>query len=798
MKVSESWLREWVNPALSTDALAEQITMAGLEVDAIEAVAAVFSGVIVGEILTVSPHPNADKLRVCQVAGQEEITQIVCGASNARVGIKVPFATVGAVLPGDFAIKKAKLRGIESYGMLCGQTELQLGDDDQGLWELASDAPVGMDLREYLMLNDNCIEVDLTPNRSDCLSIKGIAREVGALNRLLVQQPDIPSIPPVIEDCFPVELHAADACPRYVSRIIRGVDLSQPSPLWMQERLRRAGVNTKDIVVDTTNYVLLELGQPMHAFDLACLSSGIVVRHAKAGESLPLLNGQAVALDEDTLVIADRKAPLAMAGVMGGDQSAVRAGTEDILLESAFFIPTAIAGRARRYGLHTDSSHRFERGVDYRLQEQAIERASRLIIEVAGGQPGPVSVTEVEHSLLTNRTVFLRRSRIERGLGFAIPDDEVQEILTRLGLVLLSETQEGWQFEIPSYRFDLGIEADLLEELARIYGYNRLPTTCVSMTMDLPLSEESILSLDTLRAQLVARDYREAVCYSFVDASLQQKMDPNTRPLPLKNPINTDMSVMRTSLLQGLVNTLQHNIKRQQSRVRLFETGLRFLLDRDGTTEQSGSICQQAMIAGLIYGYRHAESWSIKQDLVDFYDVKGDVESLLALTGRQSALSFVAAEHPAMHPGQTAAIMDGAKVVGYLGALHPHLLKSLAIPQPAYVFELEQSALIDAALPDFQPLSRYPEVRRDLAVIVDQTVSVAQIEAVAKAAAGESLTHLTVFDVYVGEGIDLHRKSIAIGLTFQALSRTLTDADINTSLEQIITQLKRQLSAELR
>ncbi|MBX2808841.1 MAG: phenylalanine--tRNA ligase subunit beta [Cellvibrionaceae bacterium] len=799
MKVSESWLREWVDPALNVNELAEQITMAGLEVDAIEPVAADFSGVIVGEIVALTQHPNADKLRVCQVIGLgEEATQVVCGASNARVGIKIPFATVGARLPGDLTIKKAKLRGVASYGMLCGQVELQLGNDDQGLWELAADAPVGVDLRDYLLLNDHCLELDLTPNRSDCLSVKGIAREVGTLNRLVVNTPDIAALPAEIEDYFPVDLQAAQACPRYVGRIIRGVDLSKPSPLWMQERLRRAGINVKDIVVDTTNYVLLELGQPLHAFDLSRLAGGIVVRHAKAGESLALLNGQTVDLDEDTLVIADHQAPVAMAGIMGGSESAVSATSEDILLESAFFVPTVIAGRARRYGLHTDSSHRFERGVDYCLQEQAIERASRLITDVAGGRLGPVSVTQVEHPLLASRTVFLRRSRILRSLGFAIPDEDVREILTRLGLVLLDDNEAGWHFEMPSYRFDLDIEADLLEELARIYGYNRLPTASLAMAMDLPASKEAQIDIEAFRAQLVARDYREVVCYSFVDAALQRQMDPQSPPVPLKNPISADMSVMRTSLLQGLVKTLQHNINRQQSRVRLFETGLRFLLDQDTETDKSPSLRQQAMVAGLVYGYRHAESWAAKQDLVDFYDIKGDVESLLALTSRQQAFSFAAAEHAAMHPGQCAAIIVSGEVVGHVGALHPILVKTLELSQPVYVFEIAQSALVDAALPVFQPLSRYPEVRRDLAIIVDQSLSVTDIEAVIKAAAGEVLTNVNVFDVYVGEGIDLHSKSIAIGLTFQALSRTLTDKEINSLLEKVIVQLKDQLNAELR
>lgn len=798
MKVSESWLREWVNPELSTQDLADQITMAGLEVDAIEPVAPKFNGVIVGEIVSIEQHPDADKLRVCQVAGQgDALTQVVCGAANARAGIKIPFATVGAVLPGDFKIKKAKLRGVESFGMLCAQTELQLGEDDDGLWELAESAPVGSDIREYLSLEDTCIDVDLTPNRSDCLSIKGVAREVGVLNRLMVNEPLIEPVAASLDETFPVELSAKEGCPRYVGRIIRGVDLSKPSPLWMQERLRRAGINSKDIAVDTTNYILLELGQPMHAFDRQKLSGGIEVRWAKAGESIDLLNGQQVELTEGTLVIADENKALAIAGVMGGSESAVSESTQDILLESAFFVPETIAGKARSYGLHTDSSHRFERGVDYRLQEQAIERATRLITEVAGGEVGPVFVTEAEHSILQTRTVTLRKQRIESGLGFAIPENDVMEILTRLGLKELSQDESGWQFEIPSYRFDLEIEADLLEELARIYGYNNLPTTSPTMSMALPMDEETALGIDSVRAHLASRDYQEAVCYTFVDEDIQQGMDPGSTPITLKNPISADMSVMRTSLLQSLVKALQYNVNRQQSRVRLFEAGLQFTSVGEQSSELEG-IVQTPMLAALIYGHRQEESWSQKPESVDFYDLKGDLESLIALTAKPEAFSFAASEHPAMHPGQTAAILLEGEVVGHVGALHPVLCKRLELSQVAYAFEMTQSSVATAALPVFETLSRHPEVRRDIAVIVDRSTSVAELEKAVKQSAGESLTKLKVFDVYMGEGIDSNRKSIALGLTFQHLSRTLTDEEITQTQDAVIAHLKATLGAELR
>ncbi|MFT6790892.1 MAG: phenylalanyl-tRNA synthetase beta chain [Cellvibrionaceae bacterium] len=799
MKISESWLREWVNPELTTEALAEQITMAGLEVEGIESINAPFSGVVVGEILSVTNHPDADKLQICQIAGSGETpVQVVCGAANAKVGIKVPFATIGAVLPGAFKIKKNRLRGVESFGMLCGQSELALGDDDSGLWELAQDAPVGRDLCDYLQLSDQCIEVDLTPNRSDCLSIQGIARDIGALNRLPLNAVEIIPAKVTIEDRKDVHLKTTDACPRYIGRIIRNVDLSQSSPLWMQERLRKAAVGCKDIAVDTTNYVLLELGQPMHAFDLDRLNGDINVRYAHPEESLDLLDGQSVKLSDDTLVIADESGAIAMAGIMGGQQTAVSTETKNIFLESAFFAPSAIAGRARRHGLHTDSSHRFERGVDYRQQESAVERATQLICEVAGGQAGPLVVTEAEHPILQPRRVSLRRERILKCLGFAMADEEVIDILTRLGLVLQQETEVNWVFSIPSYRFDIAIEEDLLEELARIYGYNRLPTTSLKMAVNLPAHREAEVGLMALRNHLVSRDYRETISYSFVDPAIQSALDPDTDFIPLLNPISSDMAVMRTSLWQSLIGVLKHNLKRQHSRIRLFETGLRFLPAHQTSANIIPGIQQQAVIAGLIYGHRHQESWSSTQDHVDFYDIKGDVESLMALTGKSDQFHFQAATHPAMHPGQAAKISLGDQAVGYVGALHPKIQRDFDLPQTVYLFEITQQALAEAKLHHFESLSRFPEVRRDIAVIVDQNLAVSQLESTVKAVAGNLLTNLKIFDVYVGKGIDSYRKSVALGLTFQHLSRTLTEVEVSDLINKIVDTLKKALNAELR
>ena len=795
MKISESWLREWVDPDLTTTELAEQLTMAGLEVDSVKPVAGDFTGVVVGEIVAVESHPNADKLRICQVRdnNDERTLQVVCGATNVRTGIKVPFATVGARLPGNFYIKRAVLRGVESNGMLCAQTELELGEDDTSLWELAADAPVGIDLRDYLRLDDHCIEMDITPNRSDCLSIKGVARDIGVLNRLSVKEPAMTAVAPSIDDSFAVDLAAGDLCPRYVSRIIRGVDISQPSPVWMQEYLRRAGINCRDSVVDVTNYVLLEIGQPMHAFDLAKLDRGIIVRRAVANEKIALLNGQRLVLSDDTLVIADHSGVQAIAGVMGGSHTAVSDTTVDILLESAFFDPVAIAGRARNYGLHTDSSHRFERGVDYQLQEQAIERATELILSVGGGHAGPVSVTEVEHSLLKSRTVTLRKAQIKSGLGFVMAEHDILDILQRLGLQKTSENKLSWTFSVPSYRFDIAIEADLLEELARVYGYNQLPTTCLAMEVPLPLNAEEVLNLSTLRRQLIARDYREAICYSFIDADLQKHFDPAVKPIFLKNPISTDMSVMRTSLLPGLVQALQYNTNRQQTRVRLFETGLRFILDNE-----TGDIDQQPMLAALIYGNRFVEGWHGNKIIVDFYDLKGDLQSLFALTDRSEAYQFIASKHPALHPGQTAEIYLESNPVGFIGRLHPRIEQEFTIGQPVYLFEIMQEALLTAKLPSFYPLSRFPEVRRDIALIVDQTVPVADLENKVKDTAGDYLIESKVFDIYAGKGIETHRKSVAIGLTFQHPSRTLKDDEINEIQHRVIKSLEQVFGATLR
>ena len=791
MKFSEQWLREWVNPAISTQQLSDQLTMAGLEVDAVAPVAGPFTDVLVGEIIEAVQHPDADKLRVCKVSvGQGEPLQIVCGAPNARVGLRVPTAVIGATLPGDFKIKRAKLRGVESFGMLCSAKELGLSEASEGLLELPADAPMGTSLRDYLQLDDNTIELGLTPNRADCLGVMGIAREVAVLNRMALNAPAIAEVPAAHDATFPVTLDAPADCPRYAGRVVRGVNARAATPLWMKERLRRSGVRSLGPVVDVTNYVLLELGQPMHAFDLAKLSGGIHVRRATAGETLKLLDGTDAKLESDTLVIADEKGPLAMAGVMGGDASAVTDDTVDIFFESAYFNPQSIAGRARRYGLHTDASHRYERGVSPELQRIALERATALLVAIAGGQPGPVTdVCTAEH-MPQRAPIRLRRARIARVLGTAIEDAEVHDILTRLGLYVEADA-EGWLATPSAWRFDLGIEEDLIEELARVHGYSRIPTTAPVAPLTMLAQPEGRVEEGALRRVMIERGYQEAVTFSFVEPKVQEVLDPDNAPIALANPISADLAVMRTTLWASLIPVVLHNVRRQQARVRLFETGLRFV-------NQNGQTLQEKMIAGISLGSRLGEQWGAPTTPVDFYDVKGDVEALLRFVQPAASVAFQAEAHPALHPGQSARIVVNGRPVGWLGALHPNVTKALDLPGRTLVFELELAIFHQASVPKFSELSKFPAIRRDLALVVERGLPAARIEVVVRGAAPETLQEFRIFDVYTGEGIDSRSKSVALGLTLQAHSRTLTDAEVDAAIQNVVAALKQELGATLR
>jgi len=788
MIISEQWLREWVNPPLSASELADQLTMAGLEVDALDAAAEAFSGVIVAEILEAEQHPDADKLRVCKVSTGASTVQIVCGAPNARSGLKAPLAQVGAVLPGDFKIKKAKLRGVESQGMLCAESELTISDEAAGLMELPADAPVGEDLRSYLGLDDHIIEIGLTPNRADCLSIAGIARDLAALNELTACEVAIEPVSPTSTRQFPVQVVANDKCPRYVGRVIENVDLSQETPREIVERLRRAGLRSIDPVVDGTNYVMLELGQPLHAFDLDTLAEEIVVRNAQAGEVMVLLDGSEVSLTEDTLLIADRTRPLAMAGIMGGENSGVSASTRHIFLESAFFSPTPMAGKARQYGLHTDASHRYERGVDPELQHKAIERATALLLSIVGGQAGPITDVTSNAHLPQAATITLRASRIQRVLGFSMDPARVEAILTNLGFGMTTQGDGEWLCHAPSWRFDMEQEVDLIEELARIHGYNALPVSRIHGDVAGSEQPENKRALSHVRRLLVGRGFQEAITYSFISPELQTRFDPQVSPVALKNPISADLSVMRTSLLPGLLSATAHNAKRQLSRVRLFETGLCFL--------PGDPIKQEARLGLVMMGPRAPENWANEGTKTDFFDMKGEVEQLLHVAADTAV--FRPCTWPGLHDGQTAEIVIGGQIVGILGAIHPVTAEAMDLPPATYVAELQLSAVTASCLPAYVEISRFPETRRDIAVVLNAETPAAAVEDVVRQAAGPALADLRIFDVYAGQGIEPGHKSLALGLTFRDQSRTLDDFEITSVMTQVIDSLQEKLNAKLR
>lgn len=806
MKFSEQWLREWVNPPVTTQQLADQLTMAGLEVEAVESVAAELNAVVVGEVTAINKHPDADKLNVCTVdAGQDNTLQIVCGAANVTEKGKYPVALVGAVLPGNFKIKKAKLRGVPSAGMLCSAKELGMAEQADGLMTLPQDAPVGTAISEYLQLNDSTIELSLTPNRGDCLSIAGIAREVAVLNKATVTPCHSPPVAPSLDDTFNVEINAKAECPRYAGRVIRNINPQAETPMWLQERLRRSGVRSLGPVVDVTNYVLLELGQPMHAFDLEKLKGAINVRLARQGEAITLLDGQQLSLDEGTLVIADDNGPVALAGIMGGSDSAVSDQTHHIFLESAFFSPTCIAGRARSYGLHTDSSHRFERGVDPALQEFAIERATSLLLDIVGGEPGPVIIKHLDDYVPQRDAVLLRHGRLEKVLGIVLEKPVVDDILYRLEMEHV-EQKGAWTITPPSFRFDIEREEDLIEEVARVYGYDNIPVAYPQAPSVMSAQPESKISVERIQAALVDRGYQEAITYSFVDPKMQQPLLAGAVPIQLANPISTDMAEMRTTLWSGLLNAVAHNLNRQQTTVRLFETGLQFQQTDDG-------LKQEPMIAGVATGSAVPMQWGQKSADIDFYDIKSDVEAILELTGHPTSFIFKAQKHPALHPGQTAKIVrhiqlnqkhadnmseENEQEIGWIGALHPAIGAKLDVSQPVYLFELKLAAVTQRGIPHFQEIPKFPSIKRDLAIVVDEHVTAQAVSDCIHRVSTTLLSNLKLFDVYRGKGIDSGRKSLAFSLTLQDHTRTLTDQDVDVAIDEVLSTLNRELGATLR
>ena len=789
MILSENWLREWVNPDFDTEALAHRLTMAGLEVDSITPLAEGLSGVVVAEITSAEQHPDADKLRVCAVNTGTETVQIVCGAPNAAQGLKAPLAQPGGRLPGGIKIKKAKLRGVESQGMLCSGAELGLSEDHDGLLSLASDAPVGMPIEDYLDLNDQLIEIGLTPNRADCLSVMGVARDLAVMTDQALKAPIIDAVAASIDERFPIEVTAPEKCPRYLGRIIRNVDVSRPTPLVIVERLRRAGIRSIDAVVDITNYVMLELGQPLHAFDLESLEGGIRVREAESGEKITLLDGEERILNAGTLLIADHKKPLAMAGIMGGEGSGIGPQTKHLLLEAAYFAPELIAGRARQYGLHTDASHRYERGVDPELAYQAMERATALLLECVGGDAASVVDVTSPSDLPRREPVLLRKEAVDTMLGIDVSDDEIVRIFSGLGFKIVpGDRANTWECTAPSWRFDMGREADLIEEIARTVGYDNIPVAPLSGAASVNALPETQLSKASIKQRLVGRGFSEAITFSFVSPELQQQFDPELAPVSLQNPISSDLAVMRTSLIPGLVAAASHNIKRQQSRIKLFETGLRFM---PGET-----VTQEPMLAMIMCGSRLPEAWSAKAEAVDFYDLKGEIEALLG--GATEGLSFRPAVVAGLHDGQTAEILLNDCAVGVMGRLHPLTARALDMPAATFVAELRLTEISQVSVPSFQEISKFPEIRRDIAVIVNREIPAQAVLDCAQQAAGDALAQALIFDVYEGEGVDPTAKSLAIGLTFRDQSRTLTDEEITASLSQVIESLGEKLGATLR
>ncbi len=784
MKFSERWLRSLVNPALDSAALSHLLTMAGLEVEALEPVAAEFSGVVVARVLAVAPHPDADRLRVCQVdAGNGETLQIVCGAPNVHEGALVPCAQVGAKLPG-FEIKQAKLRGVASAGMLCSARELGLADSVDGLLLLPADAPVGQAIRDYLHLDDVLYTLKLTPNRSDCLSLAGVAREVAALTEAPLNLPQIAATPVTSTRTQSVEVNTASACPLYCGRIIEQVNAAVPTPTWMLERLLRSDVRPISALVDITNYVLLELGQPLHAFDAAKLSGSVRVRMAQPAEKLRLLNEQAVGLDDSMLVIADDTGAQALAGIMGGADSAVSDVTQAVFLEAAFFDPAAIAGRARRLGLSTDASHRFERGVDFAATRSALERASQLILDICGGAAG--AITEVSAALPQRNPIALRPARASKVLGIQLDAVQVSSLLTRLHF---SFSQAGDNFRVtpPSYRFDLAIEEDLIEELARLYGYDNIAAQAPRANLTMLAQPEQQRDIDAVRGQLVARDYQEVITYSFVDAAWEADLAPDAQPIALKNPIASQMGVMRSTLLGGLLDVLRSNLNRRQERVRIFETGRCYHARPDGFD-------QPQRLGGLIYGGAVAEQWGTAARTVDYFDLKADVEALCW----PSSARFVKAEHPALHPGQSAQVWLGEVCLGWLGALHPRLVQHYDLTSAPICFELALEPLLARLVPRHAAQSRFQPVRRDLAVVVDAAIAAQSLLEAMQSAAISGLAELTLFDVYRGKGIDSDKKSLAFRVLLQDTQKTFTDSEVDAVMAQLTELLKQKFNAQLR
>jgi phenylalanyl-tRNA synthetase beta chain len=807
MRVPYSWLTEWVSVPWSPKELGSRLTMAGLELEALEPAAPAFSGVVVAEIVAAEKHPQAEKLRVCRVSiGQGEPLQIVCGAANVRTGLKSALAVAGARLPGGLEIKAARVRGVESMGMLCSAKELGLADASSGILELPSDAPSGQALREYLTLDEEVLELNITPNRGDAMSIIGVAREVAALSGATLtpssaRRASRPGLGPQTlksEEALGVHLEAPAACPKFAGRIIRGLDNRTAAPVWLRERLRRAGVRSISPVVDVTNYVMLELGQPMHAYDLAKLQGEIRARFARAGESIALLDGKSIDVQPDVLLIADDAGPVGVAGIMGGQRTAVSSDTTAVFLEAAYFSPEAIIGRGLRWGLTTDASQRFERGVDPSQQERATERASELLLAIAGGTVGPLTVVRSDAHLPARPAVSLRRKQLARLLGIGFEDARVRASLEGLGM-RVAPTGEGWCVTPPAHRFDIAIEADLIEEVARIIGFQAIPEADAEVPQRFRCLPSARPPERLLLEQLAARGYHEAITYAFVDPQLQARLFPQAAAIALANPIASDLSVMRVSLWPGLLKAALENQRRQQDRIRLFEHGARFLTGPGGA-EGLGATREVDALAAVACGHRMPEQWGLPSEMrepTDFFDVKADVEALLAATGVPGRFTFEPRTLACLHPGRAAQMQRDGEPVGWLGELHPSLVKALEFTYPPVLFELDVAALA-VERPAFAEISRFPQVRRDLAVVVDESVTLSSLLERVTFTASSLLRDLRVFDVYRGPAVEAGRKSVALGLIFQDISRTLTEDDVADLIAAVVADLRVSLNAKLR
>ena len=787
MNISTSWLREWISPKVSDEVLAEQLTMAGLEVDGIETVAPTFDNVVVGHVLSCEKHPDADKLNLCQVdVGEADNLQIICGASNVRADLKVIVATVGAKLPGGLKIKKAKLRGVESFGMICSESELGMADSSDGISELESDAPIGQNIREYLDLDDNIIELDITPNRGDCFSVLGVAREVSANYNMAFKMPEI-NVNSQGASSIKTSVSNTQACPKYLTRVISGINNTVKTPKWMADKLTRSGQQVHSPVVDITNYVLLELGQPMHAFDLEKINGAIEVRNAKAGETIELLNESSVELNDDTLIIADDNSPLAIAGVMGGMGSSTQDDSTQILLESAFFEPVSIAGKARNYGLHTESSLRFERGVDFNITEVAMDRATQLILDICGGEASGIDCCVDENALPALNPITITQAKIQKILGFELDLNWIEEKFTNLDFEISDKSADSWTIIPPSFRFDIRIPADLIEELARLYGYDKLPVQKLSLDANINAISEATIDKYDIAQSLVSRGYQEVITYSFVSEKYQNLIDPEAKKITLSNPISADMSTMRSSLWAGLLQTVESNQRRGHTDARFFEIGLCF--GGVKADEQSNKL------AGVVSGNRFDAQWSTELQPLDFFDAKADLESLLTLTGNQ--FSFEAAEHPALQKGQSAKILLGGVQVGYIGALSPVVQKELSLSK-CYLFEIDLDAILSGKIAKYEAFSSYQQSARDIALVLDEATPVADLMSSIENMNQPHFVGVSLFDIYAGDNIESGKKSVALNLTYQSLEATLSDDEVNAKVDEVLALMQDKFSATQR